>query len=225
MPITQIEKMPMLRVFFAKTGRAKYTSHLDTMRMFTRALRRSGLPLWYTQGFNPHLYMTFALPLPLGTEGLCESVDLRLTEELPFEEAARRIDAALPPGFVVKAAAAPVHKPDDIAWADYTLTLPCDTPAESTAALARFFEQPAIEVMKRTKKGEKQVDIKPLTELLSCETTAGGLLLQLRCAAGIHTNIAPTLLLDAFAAFANQPLAGGRIVRCSILTADLHPFV
>ena len=64
------EVMIPVRMFFSKTGRAKYISHLDTMRTFTRAFRRTSLPLWYTQGFNPHLYMTFPLPLALGVESL-----------------------------------------------------------------------------------------------------------------------------------------------------------
>ena len=58
-------QMIPVRIFFEKTGRAKYTSHLDTMRTMTRALKRSGLPVWYTQGFNPHLYSTFPLPIAL----------------------------------------------------------------------------------------------------------------------------------------------------------------
>lgn len=226
MPITQIEKMPMLRVFFSKTGRAKYTSHLDTMRMFTRALRRSGLPLWYTQGFNPHLYMTFALPIPLGYEGLCESLDLRLTGEIPLEQAAGRIGAVLPPGFAVVNAATPVHKPDDIVWADYSVSLRYTeaAAAEMAAKLEAFLQGNVIEVAKRTKKGEKMVDIKPLTRLLACERTGDSLALLLRSAAGIHTNIAPTLLLDAFSTWAGALPESVRITRESILLDNLQPF-
>ena len=55
-----------LRLFYTKTGSAKYISHLDVMRAFQRAFRRSKIPVWYTEGFHPHLYLTFALPLSLG---------------------------------------------------------------------------------------------------------------------------------------------------------------
>ena len=65
------------RVFYTKTGRAKYISHLDVTRCFQRALQRAGLSVWYTEGFNPHSYLTFTLPLSLGYESLCESMDKR----------------------------------------------------------------------------------------------------------------------------------------------------
>ena len=72
------------RIFYRKTGRAKYISHLDLARCMQRAVKRTGLPVWYTVGFNPRLYLGFALPLPLGQESVCETVDLCLMEDIPF---------------------------------------------------------------------------------------------------------------------------------------------
>jgi radical SAM-linked protein len=63
-------------VLLAKKGRAKYTSHLDMQRCMMRAVRRARIELWYTEGFNPHPYVTFALPLPLGVESDGEPVDM-----------------------------------------------------------------------------------------------------------------------------------------------------
>ena len=71
------------RVFYTKTGRLKYISHLDVNRLMQRALKRSGLPVWYSEGFNPHIYITFALPLALGLESRYEIMDFRLTANLP----------------------------------------------------------------------------------------------------------------------------------------------
>lgn len=85
-----------VRLCFSKTGRAKYISHLDLTRTMTRVIRRAGIPLWYTEGFNRHPYITFAAPLSLGYEGLRESMDLRLEEELPMEELVGRMNAAAP---------------------------------------------------------------------------------------------------------------------------------
>ncbi|MBQ9964192.1 MAG: DUF2344 domain-containing protein, partial [Clostridia bacterium] len=58
-----------MRITFSKTGSARYISHLDLNRTMTRAVRRAGLPIWYTEGFNRHPYLTFAAPLSLGYEG------------------------------------------------------------------------------------------------------------------------------------------------------------
>ena len=70
-----------VRLHFSKTFEAKYISHLDLARCFSRALKKSGLDLWYTEGFNTRLYLTFALPLSLGLESLCETVDIRLIND------------------------------------------------------------------------------------------------------------------------------------------------
>ena len=82
-----------IRIFFTKTGMAKYISHLDLMRCMTRAVKRAQLPLWFTEGYNPHLFMTFARPLSLGQESLCESVDVRLVGEMTFKEIKTRLNA------------------------------------------------------------------------------------------------------------------------------------
>ena len=67
--------MRNVRIRFSKTGRARYISHLDLSRVMQRSLRRAGIPLWYTEGFNRHPYVTFAAPLSLGFEGLQETMD------------------------------------------------------------------------------------------------------------------------------------------------------
>ena len=99
--------MQTIRLWFKKEGLAKYISHLDLVRCMARALKRSGLPVWYTQGFNPHIYLTFAQPLSLGQESECEIMQFRLVEELPLNEVKDRLNAALPAGLQVLAAALP----------------------------------------------------------------------------------------------------------------------
>ena len=74
--------MREVRLRFSKTGRLKYISHLDINRAMSRAFKRAEIPLWYTEGFNPHPYMSFSLPLSLGVESLCESVDIRLIDSI-----------------------------------------------------------------------------------------------------------------------------------------------
>ncbi len=211
----------MVRVFYHKYGRARYTSHLDVMRMFTRAFRRSGLPLWHTQGFNPHVYMMFALPLALGYESLCETLDIRLTQEIPFEELVGRLNAALPHGFMAERAAEPVLDPKEIAFAQYeSELLYAKTPPE----IESFFARPVIEAVKKTKKGDKTIDIKPFCELLSAEAHGLSLKLTLRTAAGLALNISPGLLLNEFYKWTNTAPESAKIVRTKILTAENRDF-
>ena len=73
--------MRSIRIWFTKKDASKYISHLDLTRCLIRAFRRTDIPLWYTEGFNPHPYLVFGLPLPLGVEGLREVLDIRLTDD------------------------------------------------------------------------------------------------------------------------------------------------
>lgn len=89
--------MTTIRVWFTKTGEASYISLLDLQRVMQRALKRSGLPVWYTLGFNPHIYMTFAAPLSLGQESLAETVDFKSEAEgYDWDAAAPALSACLP---------------------------------------------------------------------------------------------------------------------------------
>src|SRR5699024_10261163 len=87
-----------VRVWFEKKGAVRYISHLDLTRNMARGLKLSGLPVWYTEGFNPRIYMTYAMPLSLGVCGERECMDIRLTEEVPFSELTVRLNACLPRG-------------------------------------------------------------------------------------------------------------------------------
>ena len=213
-----------VRIIYSKTGRARYISHLDTMRTLTRALRRSGLPLWYTQGFNPHLYLTFPLPLALGVESLYEIVDLRLTEQMDWPALKEAINSHLPPGFKAKSAAAPVLPATAIAWAEYRLEFQLERDQQSAAATAikELFERPEVPVLKKTKKGEQTLDIRPHMALTQLEE-GESLSCRLRLAAGTSLNVAPRLVLEALAL--ELPPGSVKILRTAVLDGSLAEFV
>lgn len=96
----------------------KYISHLDVMRCMSRAVRRARLPLWYTEGFNPHPYMMFALPLSLGFSSQCESMDIRIEGEMTDADIAGRMRDVMPEGLRLLSVREPVMQPSEIAFAD-----------------------------------------------------------------------------------------------------------
>jgi radical SAM-linked protein len=194
-----ISEMLNIRVFYNKKGRAKYISHLDITRCMQRALKRAGLPVWYTEGFNPHIYLTFALPLSLGYESESETMDLRLVTPVDFNEVKDRLNAALPPDIRVTKVQLQKNKPEVIKKALYEITLKSDTVAGDILKeyLEQMFAQEKIEVMKKTKKGNKLIDIKPDLELKSVAVSDYALHFRLLVSAGIEKNINPTLLTDA----------------------------
>ena len=93
------ERVDRLRIGFAKTGSLALISHLDTLRMLERALRRSGLPVSFSGGFHPLPRLQLALPLPLGVEGLGEWLDLEFTEQVDPALVRARLQPQLPAEF------------------------------------------------------------------------------------------------------------------------------
>ena len=162
-----------LRVRFSKTGMLKYISHLDLLRTVQSALIRARIPVWYTEGFNPHQKLVFALPLSLGTESVCELLDVRLTHAVDPEEAKEALDRASPPGLRALEAYPAENKFTGICWAQYLIRT--GAPVDLSP-----FEAPELIVSKRSKSGEKPVDIKP--KIKSFALTDGGVRLVLRAA-------------------------------------------
>ena len=89
------------RLLFSKTGRAKYISHLDLMRTFQRAFFRSGIQIRHTEGFNPHPFVSIALPLSVGYSSQCEILEFGLVGGASYEEVPARLTAAMPEGIVI----------------------------------------------------------------------------------------------------------------------------
>lgn len=207
-----------VRVVFSKTGRARFISHLDLVRTMTRVVRRAEIPLWYTEGFNRHPYLTFAAPLSLGFEGLRESMDLRLEEEMPYDELVARLNAALPEGFEAISAAEAVHKVGALTAARYRLRFDCP-PEKITALLA----QPEILVEKRTKKKTmKTLDIRPAFSDAQVSTYGEGTEVTVTLPVGNDT-VNPSLLLQALNAVCDREYHL-RVLRLDLLTANETPF-
>ncbi len=192
--------MKTVRIWFQKTGAARFISHLDLAHCMARALHRARVPLWYTQGYNPRPHMVFALPLPLGVTGLRECVDIKIDEEaITEEELARRLSEALPATLPVLAVTEPQEKPGKITWASYTLLL---EPEEGTAEelLEKFralLAMPEIPMEKHTKSGMALIDLRPFLNETEAFGEEGALRLEAFLPAGSEKNITPFLLTEA----------------------------
>lgn len=212
-----------VRMWFTKKGRIRFISHLDLSRFMQRALKRAKLPLWHTEGFNPHPYVTFALPLSLGQESECEIVDFRLTRCLPAQEIQRQMQAVFPDGMTVLKVAPPVQKAKEIAFAGYRITL--SGLADRRDAAADFLCRPSILVSKRTKKGgETMVDLAPHLKDVALSVQGTDLQLELKLPAGSSLNLNPTLLTGALQTALGVEELPCRILRTAVYTAAMEHF-
>ncbi|MDE5569100.1 MAG: TIGR03936 family radical SAM-associated protein, partial [Ruminococcus sp.] len=190
--------MLRLRAVFEKSGRAKYISHLDLNRCMLRVFRRSKLPVWYTEGFNPHPYYSFALALSLGFESDCEIMDFNITDDnMSLEEIRDRLNAVMPEGMRIISVAEQVKKITAITKAEYSFSLVSEDILEVYNTLMELLAEPEILIEKKTKKGIKTVDIMPDLEIVLCELKENSIDMIIRFPAGTQTNYNPTLFIEA----------------------------
>ncbi|MFB0921836.1 MAG: TIGR03936 family radical SAM-associated protein [Oscillospiraceae bacterium] len=153
--------MDSLRLKFTKTGRAIYISHLDLMRTMQRAFLRADMPLKYSEGFNPHAQLAFALPLSVGASSLCELMDFRLNGFMELSEIPYRLNRTLPEGIEVLEAYEAENKFKNIKWLDVEGVFEYDdrSPADMISTLMDFFARDSIVIQKKSKSGISDTDI------------------------------------------------------------------
>ena len=199
-----------IRIKFRKTGIMKFIGHLDVMRYFQKAIRRADVEICYSGGFSPHQIMSFAAPLGVGITSNGEYVDIEVHSTGTTAEMLERLNAVMAEGFeIAEYKLLPdtaANAMSSVAAADYTLTFrPGYEPEEESAEewfkkLTAFFDQPQVMVLKKTKKGEKEMDLKPLIYDLGviAGNDAAQSQLFMTISPGSAANIKPELLLDAY---------------------------
>lgn len=198
-----------VRVKFSKTGAMKFIGHLDIMRFFQKAIRRAELPVAFSEGFSPHMIMSFAAPLGVGITSAGEYFDMELTEEWTSRELKDRLNAQMVEGMeVLSVRKIPEGKASKamslVAAADYLVSF--REGLELTGwreKLSEFYGQDSIVILRKTKRSEKETDIRPW--ILEMRAQEEGIFL--RVSQGSVHNLKPELVLEAFARFLGQELS------------------
>ena len=204
------------RIKFEKTGVMKYVGHLDTMRFFLFFLRRAQIPIRYSEGFNPHQIMSFASPLGVGITSSGEYMDVELKEEIDPDQAMETLNGTMVEGVRILDF---FYLPDgcenamsSVKAAAYRLNYkhPEQCPfslQEMQEFLRDFYINPAeIMIVKKTKKGERELDLKPLIYRFEVKSDAdGALYYELFVSTGSVDNIKPELVLFHFHQFIGLP--------------------
>lgn len=187
-----------LRLTYAKLGNLRFIGHLDLQRLFERALRRTNLPLKYTQGFNPHLRLNLASALPLGFIGTAEQMDFWLAESRPLTEIQQRLTTALPAELVVvDLQLIDLQQPSlqaSLLASDYEIVLSKGTPlSDLQKRVTDLLTQPSIPVQRR----KKTVDLKDLILTWQLCQVESDLILKLTMKATPLENGRPDEFLEA----------------------------
>ena len=156
--------MSKTRIIFSKTGAIRFISHLDTMRTITRTVTRAGLTPKYSEGFNPHAQLSIAIPLSVGSESVCEILDIELDGEVDEKTIPARLNPFFPAGLAAIEAYPAERKPSEVAWIAVVIKIIYDNkPAEEIlSAFSGYLASESIIVMKKTKRGNAEADIVPM---------------------------------------------------------------
>ncbi len=214
------------RIKFTKTDTARYISHLDLMRYFQKALRRVSADVSMSEGFSPHMQMSFALPLSLGMTSTGEYFDVEMNSLTSAEQLKEELNTQMTEGIrIVSVVVIPQDKAHKcmtlVAAADYTveldaaegMTLPDFK--ELSEKAETFLEQKEISLLKKTKKGESLVNLRPGIFEMSCDVR-GVFYLRLGAGSANHVNCAS--VMEKFLEFAGLDPA---VVSMEICRRDL----
>lgn len=219
-----------VRVKFSKYSVVKFIGHLDVMRYFQKAIRRAQIDVAYSSGFNPHQIMSFAAPLGVGLTSDGEYVDLEINSMSTKEEMIDSLNQQMNEGFLITGFEVlkerlPNQKKETamalVAAADYLVSLKdgYDFFDQQTfqAEFTRFYQQSKIVIRKKTKKSEKDIDIKPFiydiwfenrnqdqTKIAHANRFENGMHLFCQLATGSVINIKPDLVMEAFCAYVGK---------------------
>ncbi len=196
------------RIKFRKFGAMKFIGHLDIMRFFQKVMRRADVPIAFTGGYSPHMIMSFANPLGVGVTSDGEYFDIELQEELSLsgmQEAVERMNAVSVEGIEI-VNMVPIS--DDkkrtgmsiVAAADYLSGLKKgEFPTDWKEKAAGFLAQDKISIVKKTKKSEKEVDIKPMIYRFEIRETC----VYTQVATGSVENLKPEIVMQALCQYLN----------------------
>lgn len=194
-----------VRIKFAKSGVMRFIGHLDVMRYFQKAIRRAEIDIAYSEGFSPHQIMSFAAPLGVGLTSNGEYMDIEVHSYTSSEDMKERLNAAMVEGMeVLSVTMLEEHVKNamaSVAAAEYTIRFRegYEPDFDLVSQLDTFYSQPSIPVIKKTKKSELELDLKPAIYSLRAELDASSYpVVHMMVDASSSGNIKPGLVLETF---------------------------
>lgn len=175
-------------LIYEKTDNAKYISHLDFVRAYNRTMRRAELPVGFSEGFNPHPRLSFALPLSVGYTSECELLEFCLTEELDEDEIMRRLNAVIPMGIKILSVHKGKSRMKKLRFALYLVT-----PENMPQSIEDFLSLKEIIIDKKTKSGIKDTDIRPDISAVRLGKSE----IEMVLSAGSDKNLKPDVVIKA----------------------------
>ena len=189
-----------VRIKFSKKGAVKFIGHLDMMRYFQKAVRRAEIDIAYSAGFSPHQIMSFAAPLSVGHTSEGEYFDIEVNSLIDTDDIKKRLNQTMAEGIEILYAAVLDDKDGNamasVAAASYLVSFRENVmlPAHWKQRLLEFYSRETIPVTKKSKRGEREIDLKAGIYELAVKGESVYMLIN----ASSGDNIKPALVLETF---------------------------
>ena len=220
--LVEVYVLKKVRVKFEKSGFSKYISHLDLNRCIFRCIFKSKIPVWYTEGFNCHPFVEFALSLPLGVSGMNEFFDIKLIDEsIDLKYVKNKLNEFLPNGIRIIDVGSPIMETSDITFA--LVKFKFISSVFVLKVLKFIFQMEKIEVVKKTKTKNIVFNLKDHIYYQDIKFIDDIITLSLILPVGNKFNINPFLVLDTIKKHLNIDIHSD-VIRSSLYNSNMKPF-
>lgn len=194
-----------IRIKFSKSGAMRFIGHLDIMRFFQKAIRRAGIDIAYSEGYSPHQIMSFAAPLGVGLSSHGEYFDIEVNSCTSSKDMKDRLNEQMVPGIeiinITRLDEKAKNAMASVAAAEYSVSFRTgyEPDFDYIGRLSDFYDKPSIPVIKKTKKSEAMLDLKPAIYSISAKEIPDGTpIIHMLVDASSSGNIKPGLVMEAF---------------------------
>ena len=190
---------------FSKESEIKFVSHLDLAKTIQRIVKRSGLPIKYSKGFNPHMAISIGQPLSVGMYSVGEYLDIEFTEKLEEEFIKDTLNANLPSGIKIYEAVFveerenvknPPQAMAAVEEAEYEIIIKYSDNKNLRKEIEALLAEAEWRIVKKSKSGEKEVNIKPMVKDFHYSILEDGLLIGVTISCGSKENLSAQLLAE-----------------------------
>lgn len=189
---------------FTKESEIKFVGHLDLMRTIQRMMKRSGLPVEYSKGFNPHINLSIAQPLSVGVYSGGDYFDAPLMEDIDEDAVKAALNSVAPPGIKILEVSKIKDEPNKkvfksmaaIDAASYRIRMRYTDAGQLEKEMDALLKKNDWTILKKSKSGEKEVDIKPMVRNIDYRITDSFLILEATVNCGSKENLSPELLSE-----------------------------
>lgn len=225
-----LETPKTVRIMFKKTGNMQYISHLDLVRTMMRTVMRAGMPLWYSEGFNPRPKLTFATPMSVGLQSQCELLDIKINQDVCTESLKNALNANLTDEIYVTDVYFPVRKLSELAYSSYIIKIHTSCAGDALACrINTLLSSSPVTVLKKSKAGDRNTDISDCIKSVNTVFDGSDIVIETVLCSSSADFINPEYIITFLkneCGILSGPLDTEyyEIIRTNIYDSDMHEF-